>query len=135
MAMRFPMNCLIVIADGTQARLYRNTAGDGSLELRQAGELSPVSLEDDGPAGNRPAESSQQETDEATFAKQLADHLNNGAESRQYESLVLVADPKTLGQIRPSLSKAVNERLLSEQAKTLTTATDAEIVRSLVNGG
>ncbi len=133
MANKYPQNCLIVIADGTQAKLYRNAAGDGSLELEKDGELEPVSLENDGPAGSRPVESSQQETDEATFAKQLAHHLNRAAYNKQFKNLVLVADPQTLGQIRPSLDKAVSELLHSEHAKTLTTASESEIVRSLMS--
>lgn len=133
MASKYPQNCLIVIADGTQARLYRNTSSDGSLKLKVDGDLEPVELDNDGPAGSRPVESSQQETDEATFAKQLAHHLNHAANKKQFESLVLVADPQTLGQIRRSLDKAVNERLHSEHAKTLTTANESDIVRSLMS--
>ena len=133
MTNEYPQNCLVVIADGTQAKLYRNAAGDGSLELEKAGELEPVSLENDGPAGNRPVESSQQETDEATFAKQLAHHLNREAYDNQFKHLVLVADPQTLGQIRPSLDTAVIEIIHSEHAKTLTTATEPDIIRSLMS--
>lgn len=133
MASRYPQNSLIVIADGTQAQLYRNTASDGSLELKKDGELTPVSLENDNPAGTRPVESSQQENDEATFAKQLAHHLNRAAYKKQFTSLVLVADPQTLGQIRPSLDKGVNELIHSEHAKTLTTASESDIVRSLMS--
>lgn len=133
MASHYPQNSLIVIADGTQAKFYRNTASDGSLDLKKDGTLDPESLDDDGPAGSRPVESSQQETDEATFAKQLAHHLNRAANKKQFKDLVLVADPQTLGQIRPSLDKSVNELLHSEHAKTLTTASDADIVRSLMS--
>ncbi|ASJ76371.1 host attachment family protein [Granulosicoccus antarcticus] len=133
MTMKYPQNCLIVVADGTQAQLYRNTASDGSLELKKDSELEPVSLDDDGPSGSRPVESSQQETDEATFAKQLAHHLNRAAGKKQFNSLVLVADPQTLGQIRPILDKAVNELMHSEHAKTLTTASESDIVRSLMS--
>ncbi len=133
MASEYPQNCLIVIADGTQARFYRNTSRDGALKLKVDGDLEPVELDNDGPAGSRPVESSQQETDEATFAKQLAHYLNRAANKKQFESLVLVADPQTLGQIRRSLDKAVNERLHSEHAKTLTTANESDIVRSLIS--
>ena len=92
-----------------------------------------MSLDNDSSAGCRPEDSSQQENDEATFAKQLAHHLNRAAGKKQFRHLVLVADPQTLGQIRPSLDKAVNELLHSEHAKTLTTASEADIVRSLMS--
>jgi hypothetical protein len=53
-------------------------------------------------------------TDEATFAKQLAKELYRRAHSGDFAALVLIADPQTLGQIRPTLHKEVQDRLVSE---------------------
>ena len=86
---------------------------------------------DAGPAGKRPRESSDQETDEATFAKQLANELNRRALSGNFAALVLIVDPQTLGQIRRSLHKEVQDRLISEIGKTLTNASIADIQKAL----
>ena len=72
--------------------------------------------------GNVRAKSSDQETDEATFAKQLANELYRRVHSGNFAALVLIADPQTLGQVRPSLHKEVRDRLVSEMGKTLTKA-------------
>lgn len=131
MSVNYPDNTLVIVADGTQAIALVNQSGDGSLQLKQTGTLGPKDLADDGPAGNRPAESSPQETDEATFAKQLAEYLNRHASKSAFPALVLAADPQTLGQIRRSLHQSVTEKLLGEVAKTLTNSPADDIERSI----
>jgi protein required for attachment to host cells len=128
---KIPHHALVVVADGTGARFFRNIAHDGKIALSADGDLKPSHLLDDGPAGKRPPESSHQETNEATFAKQLANELYRRAHGGDFAALVLVADPQTLGQIRPSLHKEVQSRLTSELGKTLTKASIADIQKSL----
>lgn len=128
---KLPHHALVVVADGTGARFFRNTSHDNSFLLSAEGAFNPTHLLDDGPAGKRPKESSNQETDEATFAKQLAKELYRRAHIGDFAALVLVADPQTLGQIRPALHKEVQARLISEIAKTLTQASVAEIEKLL----
>ncbi len=126
-----PHNAFVVIADGTGARFFRNIGRDFKISLAADGELEPQNLLNDGPSGHRPPESSKQETDEATFAKQLAKELYRRAHSGGFEELVLIADPQTLGQIRPCLHKEVQSRLVREVAKTLTKASIADIQKAL----
>jgi protein required for attachment to host cells len=127
MADKIPHNALVVVADGTGARFFRNAGHESKILLSAEGELKPTDLLDAGPAGKRPPESSKQETDEATFAKQLAKELYRRAHNGDFSALVLIADPQTLGQIRPSLHKEVRDRLASEIHKTLTKASIADI--------
>jgi len=126
-----PTHALIVVADGTGARLFRNTSKTPHVSLRADGEFNPHHLDDDGPAGGRPPESTGQETDEATFAKQLAKELYRRAHLGEFEHLVIVADPQTLGQLRPSLHKEVQSRVLREVAKTLTNSPIKDIEATL----
>ena len=128
---KIPHNSLVVVADGTGARFFRNAGDENKISLSAEGELKPTNLPNEGPAGKRPPESSNQETDEATFAKQLAKELNRRAHSGDFTALVLIADPQTLGQIRPTLHKEVQERLVSEIGKTLTKASITDIQRAL----
>lgn len=131
MADKVPHNAFIIVADGAGARFFRNTAHDFDVTLKADGELHPTNLESDGPSGKRPPESSSQETDEATFAKQLAKELYRRAHQGDFDALVLIADPQTLGQIRPLLHKEVKSRLVAEHGKTLTKASIADIERTL----
>jgi len=131
MARMIPENALIVVADGTGARFFRNTGSENRLSLSAIGELAPADLLNAGPAGNRPPESTSQETDEATFAKQLARELYRRVHSEKVPALVLIADPQTLGQIRPLLHKEVKDRLVAEVGKTLTKAPIPAIQKAL----
>ena len=128
---KIPHNALIVVADGTGARFFRNSGHQNEISLSAEGEFRPTNLIDDGPAGKRPRESTDQETDEATFAKQLAQELYRRAHSGNFPAIVLIADPQTLGQIRPSLHKEVRERLVGEIGKTFTKASMADIEKAL----
>lgn len=128
---KIPHGAFIVVADGTRAHFYRNTGNESHIALTSDGDLKPAHLDDDGPAGKSPPERSKQETDEATFAKQLANELYRRAQRGDFAALVLIADPQTLGQIRPSLHKEVRSRLVIEIAKTLTKASIADIQDAL----
>ena len=128
---KLPKNTLIVVADGTRARMIHNVGTEQALKLHQQAMLEGKDLEDDGPSGSAPPEQTEHQTDEATFAKQLAHHLNAGALKGTYSDLVLIADPQTLGQIRPQLHKETLARLRGEIAKTLTNSTLDDIERAL----
>ena len=85
---KIPHNALVVVADGTGARFFRNSGQNSSVVLRADGELQPAQLENEGPSGKRPHESTSQETDEATFAKQLAKELYRRAHKGDFAALV-----------------------------------------------
>ncbi|MFC0677800.1 host attachment family protein [Lysobacter korlensis] len=123
-----PRGAWVVVADGGRARLLQNVADSGSVQLIQQKVIEPQNLDDEGPSGVQPPEV---EVDEATFAKQLARRLNDGALKNEYAHLVLIADPQTLGQMRPLLHKEALDRLVGEVAKTLTNSPLDEIERVL----
>ncbi|MFC4727266.1 host attachment family protein [Coralloluteibacterium thermophilus] len=130
---KIPAGTLVVVADGGQARVFRNVGDERSLTLKQEELRSPPPEGGQGPAGVMPPEVNVKEMGEATFAKQLAFDLNNGALNHRYAHLVLVADPQTLGQIRPLLHKETTDRLVCELAKTLTNAPLDDIERALTS--
>ncbi len=128
---KIPADALVVVADGTGARIFRNVGTDHELSLKQQEQLTQQDFNDDGPSGSAPPEQSFRQSDEATFAKHLSNRLNHGALTNAYAHLVLVADPQTLGQMRPQLHKETLERLHGELAKTLTNSPLADIERAL----
>jgi protein required for attachment to host cells len=128
---KIPAGTVVVVADGGGARVFRNIGDDKELVLQQQDMLELMNMDDDGPAGALPAESTGKQINEATFAKQLAIGLNNGALKDEYTHLVLVADPQTLGRMRPLLHKETQQRLIGEIAKTLTNSPLQDIERAL----
>ena len=94
MAAKIPQNALVVVADGIGARFFRNAGDENKIRLSAEGERKPNNLLSAGPSGRRPSESSERETDEATFAKQLANELYRRAHSGDFAALVLIADPQ-----------------------------------------
>ena len=129
--MRVPKDTLVIVADGGGARVLRNAGAVFDPKLVEEKVLAPRDLDDDGPAGPIPTETRGEEIDEATFAKQLANWLNARALRQEFDSLVLMADPQTLGQIRRSLHKEVNDRLIAEIDKNMTNAPLGDIARAL----
>ena len=128
---KIPHQALIVVADGGGARFFRNTGQAASVTLSADGAFGPTDLESEGPSGKQPRSATSQETDEATFSKQLAHELYRRAQKDQFSALVLIADPETLGEIRPLLHKEVRERLIAEHAKTFTKASLGDIQKFL----
>lgn len=130
---KIPSGAWIVVADGTGARLFHNVGKGATVSLKQQELLEPEELLDDGPSGKRPHEQTAQATDEATFAKQLAHRLNAAALKHEYADLVLMADPQTLGQLRPQLHSETTQRIIKEIAKTFTNAPLKDIEAALGN--
>lgn len=122
---------LVVVTTGTEARTFRNVGTDNDLRLEEERILKPANLADEGPAGKQPPESSPRETDEATFSKQLAEFLYSKAYRKDFDTLILIADPDTMGELRPQLHQEVTNRLVLELPKTLINASVAEIEKSL----
>ena len=126
-----PNGAFVVVATGTEAKFFTNDGSHLDIKLRHIGGLTPKDLANDGPSGNRPPESSAQETDEATFAKQLAHDLYDRAHKGEFDNIVLVIDPDTLGEIRPVLHQEVTQKVTMELAKTLINSPISDIERSL----
>lgn len=126
-----PPNALVVVADGTGARVFRNQGDGRAVSLHQFQLLELMNMNDDGPAGSVPDGATGYQIDKATFAKQLAQRLNDTALKGAYDDLVLIADEKTLGEMRPLLHKEVQDRLRIELGKNLTNVPLEEIEREL----
>lgn len=128
---KMPEGTMVLVADGGGARTFRSVGSGQPVSLEQQHVLTPQNINDEGPSGSVPTEQTAAQLDEATFAKQLAHRLNAGALKNEYAHLVLVADPQTLGHMRPQLHKETQQRLLFEVAKTLTNSPLADIERAL----
>lgn len=58
--------------------------------------------------------------DENRFAAHLADQLRMRALAHDFEALIIVAPPRTLGELRKHLHSEVEKRVIMELAKEMT---------------
>ena len=85
-----------------------------------------------------PSRGSMDETDfhqleEDRFAAQTAEMLRNRALSNDFETLIIVAPPRTLGELRKHYHQEVSARLAGELAKDLTGHPIPQIEEALLN--
>lgn len=155
--MRVPHNGVVLVADGRKMLFFRNE-GDGefpNLEVeRKRVDDNPPDREQGSDASGRTFSSAgsprggsavsagarnrsaYEETDfhqleEDRFAAQAAEMLKQRALRNEFESLVVVAPPKRLGELRKHYHKEVEKRLAAEVPKDLTTMPVEEIERIL----
>jgi protein required for attachment to host cells len=127
---KIPAGTWIVVADGEGARVFTNIGDDRKLSLRQDDLLSQDDSIDTGP-GNVPKDKTDADLGEAAFSRELAQRINDAALKNRFEHLVLIADPHSLGRMRPLLHKETLSRMVGELPKTLTNSPIEDIERAL----
>lgn len=141
--MQIPHDGYVLVADGQKMLFFRNEGDEAypNLEVVSATEQSNPQTADQG--SDRPGRSAAggaargagmsvkagrsaySDTDfhtleESRFAADAADMLRQRALSNEFEQLLIVAPPTTLGELRKHYHKEVERRLIGEIAKDLT---------------
>jgi protein required for attachment to host cells len=145
--MQLPHNSVVLVADGRKMLFLRNE-GDNEFPnfvVEKAQEQDNPATRDQAtdsagrassPQGG--VQSSVEPTDfhqieEDRFAADAADFLKMGALKNKYDSLIVVAPPKTLGELRKHYHKEVSNRLKGELDKDLTGHPIKDIEKALQN--
>jgi protein required for attachment to host cells len=132
--MELPHKAFVVVADGRKMLFFRNE-GDAAYpnlvveRVREQDNPSNGDQSSDAPGtafssiGN--GRSTYEETDfhqleEDRFAAETAERLRKRALRNDFEALVIVAPPRTLGELRKHYHKEVSGRLIGELDKDLT---------------
>lgn len=107
--------------------------GPGAPAVAQGGSMHAAG----GGAQFAPSRGSMDETDfhqleEDRFAAETAELLKTRALHQDFESLIIVAPPKTLGELRKHYHKEVSDRLAGELDKDLTGHTVPQIEEALL---
>ncbi len=132
--MQVPHGSCVMVADGAKMLFFRNEGDAEFLKLemerkREQENLADRDLMTDGhgsaPAGGGIGGSTYERADhhqleEDRFAAEAADMLKQRALRGEFESLIIVAPPRTLGELRKHYHKEVEKRLTGEIAKDLT---------------
>jgi protein required for attachment to host cells len=121
--MRVPQNALIALANGERFVLMRNVGQPFEPRLELVRELDleltnfSAGARHHDPAGLRAGSA---EVDELAHGAAIAEWLNARALNNDLAPLIIVADPRTLGEIRRHCHKALEARIVGELAKDLT---------------
>ncbi len=145
--MQVPHNAMVVVADGRKMLFLRNEGDNVHLNLqveRKRVQDNPDNIDQRTDAPGRAfssvgaGRSAYEETDfhqleEDRFAAETAELLKKRALNNDFESLIIVAPPRTLGELRKHYHKEVSERLTAEIDKTLTGHPIPEIEQALID--
>ncbi|KAA2312712.1 host attachment protein [Pseudooceanicola sediminis] len=143
-----PHKAWVLVADGEKALFLRNVTDEADPFLqviRKEEQENPKDIDQsanrpgrmsDGGPGQRSAldDTDWHELAKERFADDLAHLLYARAHRGAFDQIVLIAPPKTLGELRQVLHKEVAARVIAEVPKTLTNHPIDEIERQLRNG-
>ena len=132
--MKIPHDAWVLVLDGEKFLLLRNQGDEDIMDLRiidheevvnpptrSQGTDRPGRMPDDGPG----MMSAMNETDwhaleKERFADDMADRLRKWAMENRFERIVVVADPRSLGELRKEYHQTVRDRIAAEIDKDLT---------------
>ncbi len=155
--MDIPHGAHVLVADGRKLLFFRNEGDaahpqlevevrreednpkDGEQSTDRPGRAFTAAGRPPSQGGSRPGannRSAYSETDfhqlqEDRFAAEAAEMLRKKALGQEYETLIVVAPPQTLGELRKHYHKEVEARLAGEVAKDLTNMPVPEIEKAL----
>jgi protein required for attachment to host cells len=140
--MQIPHDSFVLVADGRKSLFFRNEGDDEFPNLvveEKEVDVNPGHHEQASDLAGRASNtlgSSMEEVDfheleEDRFAAATAAILKERALRNDYEALVVVAPPATLGELRKHYHKEVEKRLVAEVPKDLVNVPVAEIEKIL----
>lgn len=129
-----PHDAWVLVADGEKALFLRNVTDGEDPYLQVVSKQEQENPKDIDQSANRPGRmpdtgvgqrSALDDTDwhelaKERFADDLAELLYRRAHRGDFDRIVLVAPPKTLGELRKKLHGEVERRVIGEVPKTLT---------------
>lgn len=132
--MLIPNDTFVVVADGRKMLFFRNDGDaqhpnlvverkrvqDNPSDGEQASDRPGRSFSSVGPGRSAYEETDFHQLEEDRFAAETAELLKKRALNNDFEKLIIVAPPKTLGELRKHYHKEVESRLIGEIDKTLT---------------
>jgi protein required for attachment to host cells len=125
--MNIPKDAVVAVADGEILHLYHN-AGDEAAPKLVAMEHGAVDTANTGSGGRHHSSSANPSDSQLTGTAAM---LNSQVLDGKIEALVIVAAPRTLGELRKHYHKALSAVLVGEIAKDLTGHSIADIEKSI----
>jgi len=138
---------LVLVTDGRKTLFFRNHGDINQIDLRteahderEDAKDSEMKTDAPGSIGQSAGHSGRvayEETDfhqleEDRWAKAAAEEINRRALANDFETLAIIAPPKTLGELRKQLHKEAAKRVVCEIPKEMTGHTIADIEKLIV---
>lgn len=131
--MLIPHGTIVALVDGENFELFRNTGTDAEPELTV--QASPKLDTSHHGAGERrdsdKGHDSSHHSSEDAHAVAAAEWLNSQVLAHKIDSLVVIAAPRTLGEMRPIYHGELESRLIKELSKNLVGRRGSEVVAAL----
>lgn len=118
--MILPNGATVAVVDGEKLVLFKNT---GHTDVKLTAIDTPEIQERASGTPGRTSTAANPDNDtqaEDGFAMGVAELLNQWALQNKFEHLLVIAAPKTLGELRKGWHKALEAKLVGEIAKDLT---------------
>ena len=119
--MLLPQGATVAVADGSKLSLFHNT-GHETPKLTALPDAA-IKSENKGSGARHQSSSANpddRQLEEDSFSAGIADYLNRQVLEGHISDLVIIAAPRTLGELRKHYHKALSAKLLAEVAKDLT---------------
>lgn len=120
--MILPNGAVVAVVDGQRMRLLRNVGHDPHVELAALADPD-LGVENTGSGARHRSSSANHDArrlDEDDFAAAAAEYLGRQALSGAIGQVVIIADPRTLGELRRHFSVGFTRHVIGEIAKDLT---------------
>ncbi|QPC95915.1 host attachment protein [Mesorhizobium sp. INR15] len=131
--MDIPKGGTVAVADGERLNLLRNSGDEANPKLT-ALEAEDVSNENKGSGARHQSSSANPDSsqiEEDSFASGTAELLNRQVLGGQIANLIIIAAPRTLGELRKHYHQKLSAALIGEIPKDLTGHSAQEIEKQL----
>jgi protein required for attachment to host cells len=133
--MQLPKGSTVAVADGEKLVLFRNAGDEANPELT----LLPAPDVDENAKGTSGGHQSSSANPDASqvqedgFAAGVVELLNKQALTGKMADLVIIAAPRTLGEMRKHYHSKLSAMLIGEISKDLTGHSVADIQKAIAN--
>jgi protein required for attachment to host cells len=131
--MDIPKGATVAVADGERLNLFRNNGDEANPDLvaLPAQEVSNTNKGSGGRHRSSSANPDDSQQEEDGFAEGIAGLLNKQVLDGKISTLIIVAAPRTLGELRKNYHQKLSAVLLGEIPKDLTGHSVLEIEKAV----
>ena len=131
--MELPSNTIIAVADGEKLSLFQNKGDAANVKLTAmaSAEVDSSKISSGARHSSSSANPDDSQQNEDGFSIGVVDMLNKQVLDGKIKSLVIIAAPRTLGEMRKSYHKSLTAVLIGELDKDLTGHSVQDIEKAL----